>query len=331
MTQSSLRTTRSSTCGPISGGQTIGAACGSGMAPEYQNKPSLSLSNAAVGTRAQAYRYGGMNGHDTDETAARDLGNESEPARSGAVTYFVDDFECRGYLAAPDTEGPAYPVLLLHEWDGLTDRMRGLADRFAGWGYVCFDADLYGGGRTGESEQDNMRLMQPLFDDRDELLRRTRAAIAMLLEQSHTQGAQVVAVGYSFGGLAALDLLRADVPEVSGAISVHGMLEGRNAGHKAAEAKRALILHGWNDMLAPPERVLALATELTAFDCQWELQAFGNVFHAFTNPAADHIEAGLKYDADEDRHATVAIRRFIEEIFDPWAAGLDREQKGRTS
>ena len=62
-----------------------------------------------------------------------------------------------------------------------------------------------------------------------------------------------------------------------------------------------------------PEQVLALASELSAAGADWQLHAFGNTQHAFSNPNANNPELGTVYDADADRRAWVAVAEFLAE------------------
>jgi dienelactone hydrolase len=47
----------------------------------------------------------------------------------------------------------------------------------------------------------------------------------------------------------------------------------------------------------------------------WQLHAYGNTMHAFTNPAADNPDMGTVYDATADRRSWQATMNFLEEIF----------------
>jgi dienelactone hydrolase len=62
--------------------------------------------------------------------------------------------------------------------------------------------------------------------------------------------------------------------------------------------------------------VLNLATEMTALGADWQLHAYGNTQHAFTNPAANDPERGTVYDEVADRRSWQAMMSFLDEIFD---------------
>jgi len=76
-----------------------------------------------------------------------------------------------------------------------------------------------------------------------------------------------------------------------------------------------LVLHGWDDPMAPPDDVNALASEMSSMGADWQLHAYGNTMHAFTNPAANSKESGTVYDATADRRSWLAMTNFLEELF----------------
>ena len=64
--------------------------------------------------------------------------------------YVEGDTLTTGYLAVPAGEGPFPALIIIHEWNGLQERIRQLADDFAAEGYVTLAADLFQG-RTGSN------------------------------------------------------------------------------------------------------------------------------------------------------------------------------------
>jgi dienelactone hydrolase len=61
--------------------------------------------------------------------------------------------------------------------------------------------------------------------------------------------------------------------------------------------------------------VLELAKELTAAGADWQIHAYGNTVHAFTNPQAANPEMGTVYSEKADRRANAALRDFLQECF----------------
>ncbi len=119
----------------------------------------------------------------------------------------------------------------------------------------------------------------------------------------------IAVAGYCFGGLCALDVARSGA-DVAGAVSFHGLLDGAGLPPQPIKAK-VVAFHGWDDPMAPPDKVVAFAQEMTEAGADWQLHAFGNVRHGFTNPGADKIgNPAVKYDVARGRAILVGIRQF---------------------
>src|ERR1700721_4356994 len=58
-----------------------------------------------------------------------------------------------GYLAEPTNTDGAPAVVVIQEWWGLNDQIRGVADRLAAAGYRALVPDLYRGKSTVEAEE----------------------------------------------------------------------------------------------------------------------------------------------------------------------------------
>ena len=156
--------------------------------------------------------------------------------------------------------------------------------------------------------------MTPLVEDRPELQKRVSAALSAMQAQPEVDSNQCAAIGFCFGGLCVLDLARIGSP-IAGVVSIHGlfMAPGNTAG--TAITAKVLCLHGYDDPMATPDSVLALATELSEAKADWQLHAYGRTMHAFTNPAANDPDFGTVYSETADRRSTAAIQGFLEELF----------------
>jgi len=224
-----------------------------------------------------------------------------------------DVFEA--YMAWDDSSRDTRPaVLISHAWAGRGEQEEHRAEQLAELGYVGFALDMYGKGKRGTSKEENAALMQPLIDDRTVLQRRMNLALDVCRKQKEVDGDRVAAMGFCFGGLCALDLARTGA-EVAGVASFHGLFSppGNTDGNRISA--KVLVLHGWDDPMAKPDQVLALAEELSAMGADWQIHAYGDTVHAFTNPAADDPDFGTVYDADADRRSWQSLQLFLAEIF----------------
>lgn len=235
--------------------------------------------------------------------------------RHRLIDYQDGDSVLEGRLVWDDRfPGPRPGVLVAHAWRGRSDFEDGKAADLAGLGYTAFAIDLYGKGIRGSSPEENGALMQPFLDDRAMLQTRLLLSLATLREQAEVDAAKTAAIGFCFGGLCVLDIARTG-EDLAGVVSFHGLLgvPGNTSGNTIRA--KVLALHGWDDPMATPDNVNALAAELSSLGADWQLHAYGNTMHAFTNPAANDSQLGTVYDAAADRRSWQAMTNFLEEVF----------------
>ena len=128
-----------------------------------------------------------------------------------------DGNSVNGYLA--EAENPIGSVVVIQEWWGLNDQIRGVADRFASAGITALVPDLYRGKSTVEQEEAH-HLMDNL-DFGDAASNDIRGAAAFL--KSRTIGSGKVGItGYCMGGaLTVLSMMM--VPEADAGVIWYGV------------------------------------------------------------------------------------------------------------
>lgn len=122
---------------------------------------------------------------------------------SGTIALAVGDAKVSCYLAHPKGEGPWPGLILVHEWWGLNDWVKGQADRFAREGYCALAVDLYRGERATDAEMAH-QLMRGLADER--AMADLKAAFDHLSKQDFTKGKPIGVIGWCMGGGFALKL-----------------------------------------------------------------------------------------------------------------------------
>ena len=231
-----------------------------------------------------------------------------------SVPYAHNGAQFEGYLAYDDALGGPRPLVTIsHAWGGRGAFENEKAEQLANLGYAGFALDVYGAGIVGTTPEENTKLMMPLLEDRAELLARLRAGVAAGSAQKVADANKVTAIGYCFGGLCALDLARSG-DQLSGAVSFHGLFTPPPSGTQPIAAK-VLVLHGWDDPMAPPDAALALGKELTDAGADWQLHAYGQTVHAFTNPEANDHESGIVYNEVANRRSWQSLVNFLDEVF----------------
>ena len=128
-------------------------------------------------------------------------GRAGEPTGRN-VSYFPDNVQAFGYLAEPATPGPHGAVILIHEWNGLVERVKQTADAFAAEGYLALAVDLYSG-RIGKSVDENRALVKETLANPDQIVANLDAAARFLRKRSDANQ-KVATIGWCYGGGVAL-------------------------------------------------------------------------------------------------------------------------------
>lgn len=236
--------------------------------------------------------------------------------------YSVDGNVYQGYLAYEEVEaGKKLPgVLVAHAWRGQDEFARDKAKALAKLGYVGFAIDLYGDGQVAESDAEAAALMKPLFIERKELRKRIVGAYKVLQDHPAVDENKIAAMGFCFGGLAAIELLRSG-ENLRGVISFHGVL-GSHLGAMRAELEPSvlplkgalLLLHGYKDPLVSADDLINIQKEFTDANVDWQLHIYGRASHAFTNPDANDEGSGLIYNAGAERRSLKSMENFLSEV-----------------
>jgi dienelactone hydrolase len=212
-------------------------------------------------------------------------------------------------------DGLARPtVLLIPSVMGIGALELGFGSRLVELGYNAFVADLFGKAFRGAPRDTMFGEMGRLKEDREALLRRLLSLLDLARGLDEVEGDKVVAAGFCFGGMCALDIARSGA-DITAAVSFHGLFDAPGTGPGKIKAK-VLAFHGWDDPMVPPEAVTALAKELTEGGCNWQIHAYGNVAHGFTNPRAHEIGIeGVRHDALAAERSWTSFVDFLEELF----------------
>lgn len=239
------------------------------------------------------------------------IGKGSEP--TGVVaTYFAEDEKTAGYLAVPTGEGPFPAVILIHEWNGLVDRVRQVADTLAAEGYVALAADLYSG-RTGSNREENMALVQETRGNPELIIKNLDAAARFLRARSDVTG-NIATIGWCFGGGVALSYAIGGERHQGTAIFYGGLLDDPEQMQHIHHEIYGTFAR--NDRGIPVEEVEAFVASLRKAGIANDIHIYDEVNHGFwlwvdrdpetnTEPAADawkRLKAYLNRNLKEDKH-----------------------------
>lgn len=238
------------------------------------------------------------------------------------VDYECGDTKLKGYLVHNEiVKEPRPGILIAHAWKGLDNFAKDKAEELARLGFVAFAADLYGEGKTAESEEDAAALMLPLFENRQLLRERIIAGYEALKKQSLVDKKNIAAIGFCFGGLTVIELLRSGT-KIKGAVSFHGVLGNQMGDVTAKTSPNAeniksslLLLHGDQDPLVSDSDIKAITKEFTDAGVDWQMHTYGHTMHAFTNPKVKDPSTGLCFNEQANDRAWVAMKNFFTELF----------------
>ena len=238
------------------------------------------------------------------------------------ISYQASGRTYTGFLADGSSGERVPGVLVIHEGGGLTGHTKERAARLAEeLGYVAFAMDLFGPevetpvpGQP-ETMAAAQAVVRGLRDDVAEFRARVKAGLGLLEAHPHVDPARLAAIGYCFGGAAAIELARTGAALAAVAGFHAGILPG-SAEDDAAIRARVLLCHGADDPVVPAAQILAFTEALSAAGKDWQLHLYGGVGHSFTNREIDAWKLpGFAYDAEADRRSWAAMRCLFGEVF----------------
>jgi dienelactone hydrolase len=239
-----------------------------------------------------------------------------------AVPYADGGVRLEGTLAYDDAataSGPRPGVLIVHEWWGLNDYIRGRAERIAALGYVAFALDMYGQGVVTTNAQKATELSAPFYGS-PLMASRARAGLDQLLATGLVDPGRVAAIGYCFGGSTVQALAYAGAP-LAGIVSFHGGLIPVPPGAAARTKAKILICQGALDPFIPVADRIAFEKSMDEGGFDYQFVTYAGAVHAFTNPDADKLAKAnglgnaIAYSPEADRRSWEHMRVFLEEIF----------------
>lgn len=222
------------------------------------------------------------------------------------VTYKVDGDMYEGYFITPAPDAPL--VLIVHDWDGLTDYEVKRAEMLAGLGFAAFAVDLYGAGIRPTEFKDKHARATELYQDRGKMRKRLFGS----LKAAQRQKANIdnaVAIGYCFGGAAVLEFARAGA-DLKAFVPFHGGLDTPEGEDYSQTRGEILVLHGTADASVSMEDFAKLATELETHGVTHEMISYSGAPHAFT------VFGSERYREDADRKSWRRLLQFLEEVTD---------------
>ena len=240
------------------------------------------------------------------------------------ITYEHGGVKLEGYLAYDDAVASAEKrvpgVLVLPEWWGVTEYPKSRAEQLARLGYVAFAADMYGAGVTTTDAKKASELARPFYG-KALMHERARAGLDQLLATGLADPGRIAAIGYCFGGSAALALAYTGAPLV-GVVSFHGSFFPVPEDAAAKTKAKLLICHGAVDPFIERDELTSFIKSMDSGGFDYQFIRYAGAIHAFTNPGADKLAASneltgkVGYNAAADQRSWEHMRLFFKEVLE---------------
>jgi carboxymethylenebutenolidase len=239
------------------------------------------------------------------------LSNNTFPLQREEVNYYDN---VSGYLVFPEnnsttdsstdhTKLPA--VVMIHEWWGLNDNIKNMADELAKEGYVVLAVDLYNG-HVATSPDQAMKLVNLARENQNESLSNLKGAVSYLKSLDNVNASKIAAFGWCFGGGQALQLAlnsNIDSPLAATILYYGNLVTDQEQLSKITGP--VLGIFGGQDQSIPTTDVQKFEDALNANNITNEIYVYEGVGHAFANPT------GASFAPDELKDAWQKTLEFL--------------------
>jgi carboxymethylenebutenolidase len=263
------------------------AACGDGDKARDEADAAAGRETVDAMTREHA-------ADTTDPSPAVDIAPARQVISDPRMPYAESgDQLVYGHFAAPaDVVEPLPAVILIHEWWGLNDNVRAMANRLAGEGYMVLAVDLYDG-EVAESREAARVLMLEVVEERDAAEDNIRSAYAFL----ETAGApRIGSMGWCFGGGWSLNTAQLFPDALDASVIYYGQVTDNEDKLRPVSAP-ILGLFGAADTGISVESVEGFRGALERLRKDHEIHVYPGVGHAFANPTGQNYNAEAAEDA----------------------------------
>ena len=203
----------------------------------------------------------------------------AQAADGKSVSYKSGDDTVTGMLYAPAGKGPFPALIVIHEYWGLNDWVKGQASKFADQGYVALAVDLYRG-KVADNPDLAHELMRGVPEDRAS--RDLRAAFDYLAAQPNVKKDRIGSIGWCMGGGYSLRVAILE-PTLAADVINYGPLITDPAELKKINAP-ILGIFGGQDRGITPDDVKKFQQALTQLGKKVEIKIYPDAGHAFENP-----------------------------------------------
>ncbi|MBT8077674.1 MAG: dienelactone hydrolase family protein [Gammaproteobacteria bacterium] len=213
-----------------------------------------------------------------------------------------------GHFVFPaDMVDPLPALIVLHEWWGLNDGVRAMADRLAGEGYIVLALDLFGG-NSATTPAEARELMMSVVEDPESANENIRQAYRFLQEVADAP--RVGTLGWCFGGGWSLNAAMLLPDEIDAAVIYYGQVTDDEERLRLINAP-ILGLFGEDDNGIPVESVRSFESALERLRKNFKIEVYPGAQHAFANPSGRNYNAEVAEQAWQETLAFLDLHLSI--------------------
>lgn len=194
------------------------------------------------------------------------------------INVDIEGIRLSGFLAQPVIPGKYPGIVMIHEWWGLNDQVKSMADITAQEGYVVLAVDLFKGNvaTTIEGAQANI-----LNNPNNETIPKMQAAVKYLRNMTNVNKSKIASLGWCYGGGQSFQL------GVNEDLQATVIYYGQVSTDKAIlmKMKQPVIgLFGVEDTSIPVKDVREFERILKEQGTSVNISIYEGAGHAFSNP-----------------------------------------------
>jgi carboxymethylenebutenolidase len=197
-------------------------------------------------------------------------------------------------------------VVMIHEWWGLNDNIKDMANMLAKEGYVVLAVDLYGEVATDPGRA--MELSSSVRNNPEEAVANMQGAVNYLGSLENVNSSRIASLGWCFGGGQSLQLaLNSEEHPLAATVIYYGNLV--NDTESLSKIKWPVLgIFGDQDQSIPVDSVMQFEQALNEIGITNEIYIYPGVGHAFANPSGDNYAP--KETADAWKKTLVFLEKY---------------------
>ena len=199
-----------------------------------------------------------------------------------------------GHFAFPeDMVEPLPAIIVIHEWWGLNDNVRTMADRLAGEGYIVLAVDLFGG-EVATTPVEAREKMQKVIENPGQAIDNLRQALAFVDDVA--EAPKIATLGWCFGGGWSLNAALEFSGRLDATVIYYGQVTG-DTERLAALQSPVLGIFAAEDRGISVDSVRAFEAAMDELGKDGSVHVYPGVGHAFANPTGRNYNAEAAEDA----------------------------------